>query len=104
MRLHRNTKRQTPNTRQAPNTDLQPARRTVPCPLVFGAWCLFGVWGLEFGVSLSKLVQLDGKTFLLLPFFRFVLPFLDRVAVDAAQRQEFFFVVNHFLAAGAGQR
>src|SRR2546429_9702721 len=39
-----------------------------------------------------------------LRFLRFVFPFLNAVVVDAAQGEQFFFVVNHLLAAGAGER
>src|SRR5256885_12704698 len=46
----------------------------------------------------------DGKSRLLLSFLQFALPFLDAVVVDAAEREQFFFVVDHLFAAGAGQR
>src|SRR5439155_15706837 len=45
----------------------------------------------------------DWKRLLLLRFFRFVFPFLY-ADVRAAEREEFFFVVNHFFASGSGQR
>src|SRR5205809_7740459 len=41
---------------------------------------------------------------LLLLLFGLVFPLLDAVVVDAAEREEFFFVVNHLLPARAGQR
>src|SRR5207249_3125465 len=46
----------------------------------------------------------DGKSRLLLRFLQFAFPFPDAVVVDAAQGEQFFFVVNHLLAAGAGER
>src|SRR6267143_2243211 len=46
----------------------------------------------------------DRKRLLPLRFFEFVFPLLDAVVVDAAKREQFFLVVNHLLAAGAGQR
>src|SRR5256886_10450850 len=39
-----------------------------------------------------------------LRFLRFVFPFLNAVVVDATQGEQFFFVVNHLFAAGAGER
>src|ERR1022692_3729632 len=43
------------------------------------------------------------ETFLLFGFFQLEFPFLDAGA-DAAKREQFFLVVNHLFAAGAGER
>src|SRR6266850_5662389 len=36
--------------------------------------------------------------------FSLLLPFLDAIIVDAAKREQFFFIVNHLLAGGARER
>src|SRR6266487_1821639 len=40
--------------------------------------------------------------FLLLRLFGLLFPFLDAVVVDAAEREEFFLVVNHLFASSSG--
>src|SRR5437870_12504016 len=47
--------------------------------------------------------NLHRKSFLLFSFFSFLFPLLN-ACVDTAEGEEFFFVVNHFLAARAGER
>ena len=44
------------------------------------------------------------KHMLLARVLEFVFPFLDSIVVDAAQGEEFFLVVDHFLAAPSGER
>src|SRR6266852_5053362 len=55
-------------------------------------------WQIAAGDSLR-----DRKIFLLLCFLQLVLPFLD-ATVNAAERQQFLFVVDHFFAREADQR
>src|ERR1017187_5684024 len=54
-------------------------------------------------VPCSKNSDFHRKIFLLLGLLQFVFPLLD-AAMDAAQREEFFLVVNHLRAACAGER
>src|SRR5881398_561044 len=44
------------------------------------------------------------KHLLLARVLEFVFPFLDSIVVDAAQGEEFFLVVDQFLAAPSGER
>src|SRR5206468_1734973 len=51
----------------------------------------------------DSILGFDRKAFLRLRLFQFQFPLLDAGA-DAAERQQFFLVVNHLLAAAADQR
>src|SRR5438552_302471 len=54
----------------------------------------------SFEIRISS--NLHPKSFLLLRFFSFLFPLLN-ACVNAAEGEEFFFVVNHFFAARAGE-
>src|SRR5277367_3684033 len=53
--------------------------------------------------SFFNLLGFHRKSFLFLRFFQFIFPFLD-AADRAAEREEFFLVVNHLGARQAGER
>src|SRR5262245_52438800 len=53
--------------------------------------------------SIASESNLYREIFLRLGFFGFVFPFLD-ARVNATEREEFFFVVNHLRTARAGER
>src|ERR1041385_6257950 len=56
----------------------------------------------DFGFRISS-SWLDRKALLLLRFFGLVFPFLD-AALHAAEREQLFLVVNHFLSRQARER
>src|SRR5580765_2839654 len=64
-----------------------------------------------FGIRISSFTSFanssrfcDPKHFLLFCLLRLLLPFLDAVVVDAAEGQEFFFIVSHLFTSSSGER